>query len=96
MTTISDLEKIGSQIVANIIDHEAEINFIANLSGVGVEVSYAEKALPYIKTTLDFLQQETGKSPIDVFKDWLSHNTPGKPNSPVLSPTATDTQATTG
>ena len=90
MITIADLEKTAEQIVANLIDHETSINFIAGMVGILPEVAIAEKALPMIMGLLKFMQQETGKSLPEVFTDLMNHVTPGEPNSPILSPTLDD------
>lgn len=83
---IAAIEKTAAAIVNGIIEHEGLINTVATLTGVMPAVAVAEKALPFVAGILQFLQQETGKSLTQVFADFLSHNTPSKPNLPELSP----------
>jgi hypothetical protein len=83
--SVSDLLTIAQTIIRNIEDHEDSINFIAGMAGILPEVALAEKALPMIAAVLQFMQEQTGKSLIEVFQDVLSHLTPGGPNSAVLT-----------
>lgn len=90
MTTIADIEKTAENIIQGVIDHEGLINTIASLTGLMPAVAIAEKALPFIAGILQFLQQESGKSLPEVLGDFFTHNTPSKPNIPVLGPVLPD------
>ena len=85
MTSAADIAKIGSGIVEGVIDHEGLINMIATAAGIMPAVALAEKALPLIAAALNFMAQEAGKSPMDVFGDLVKHLTPGAPNAPALA-----------
>lgn len=85
--TAAGIIDIGNKIVEGVVDHEGLINTIAGMAGILPEVSLAEKALPILQLILQFLEQETGKGPLEVFKDLISHITPGGPLSPSLSET---------
>ena len=93
MISIADLEKTGEQIVQNLLDHQASINFIAGMMGIGPEVALAEKALPLLVGVLKFMQQESGKSLTEVFSDLMNHNIPGLPNSSALAGPSQDPSA---
>lgn len=86
MTTPANIITLVSNIVRGVEEHEGLINTIAGMAGILPEVSLAEKALPAIVAVLTFLQEETGKAPLDVFRDFLNHITPGAANSSTLGP----------
>ena len=92
MTTIADIEKAASNIVAGVIDHEGLINTIAGAVGILPEVALAEKFLPLVAGVLQYMQGN-GSSLQQAFQDLVNHVTPGAPNSPQLAPT--DPQAST-
>lgn len=92
MFNVADIEKAAEQIIKNVQEHEGSLNFIAGLAGILPEVQLAEKALPLLVQGLHLIEQETGKSPLDAFKDLVDHLTPSAPNSVVLSPDPSEAQ----
>lgn len=69
-----------------------EIEAVSGLvPGAGPEIVSVEQvaalALPQISRVLRFMMGETGKPLLTVFSDFISHATPGLPNSDVLTGT---------
>jgi hypothetical protein len=85
--TVGDLYTIAENTLQGVEDHQGLIETIGGLAGILPAVSLIMKAVPFLIGALRFMKAETGKSWLDVFKDFLNHNTPGQPNSQVLNPT---------
>ena len=68
-----DIEKAAEQALQAAIDHEGIINSIATMTGILPQVSLIEKSLPIGVALLQFAEQETGKPPLDILKDFLDH-----------------------
>jgi hypothetical protein len=87
--TVSDLETLSENVLQGIVSRETQINIVAGMAGILPEVTIAEHVLPLAIAALQFMQQETGKTLLQVAEDFISHITPGLPNATVLSPPST-------
>lgn len=48
-------------------------------------VALMEQLFPVVMNAVKTVQQDTGKSPVQVIEDVINHLTPGAPNSPALT-----------
>jgi hypothetical protein len=84
---VADIEALAVTTLNGVVARESEINIVAGMAGILPEVTVAEHVVPLVVVALQFMQQESGKTLLQTAEDFISHVTPGLPNSPVLSAT---------